>query len=111
MIHPNEQLHRDLLAEFQAGNADNAWKDGYSDGVVAHCRGRHRYSGDFGGKAGVIAALARTYADFPNQQLDLHDIVANERHLVYMWGFRWERDGRTLEGRLPCLYNLDEGGK
>jgi predicted ester cyclase len=111
VIHPNEQKHRELYEAWSRGEAERAFAEGYTDDVVAHFNGRHRYSGDVVGKTALMEAFGRTYADFANQQLDLHDVIANDTHMVFLWTFRWERDGRVLEGKLTSVYNLDADGK
>jgi ketosteroid isomerase-like protein len=110
MTHPNEQLIRDVLAAFQAGNLE-AIARLHTGEVVLHIPGRNRLSGEYRGLGDVLGALTR-FRELTDEtwSVELHDVLANDRHAVALFTRRGERRGRSGAFRTVTVYHL-RGGK
>jgi len=109
--HPNARLVRDLFAAFRARDLE-AIRSAISESAIWHFPGRNgRLAGDHAGHAGIFAFLARvselTDGTF---DLDLEEVVANDRIAVALFRGRARRRGRQLDNP-TCLKIRLEGGR
>jgi ketosteroid isomerase-like protein len=96
MAHPNEDLVRRGYAAF--GTGDMAALDGlFADDVVWHVGGRGPLSGDYAGKDAVFAYFGRlAEATGGSLRIDIHDVLANDEHVVALTTTNAERQGKSL---------------
>jgi ketosteroid isomerase-like protein len=96
MAHPNEELARRGYAAFATG--DMATLDEvFADDIVWHASGRSPMSGDFEGKEAVLAYFGRLAQETGgNFRIEIHDILANDEHVVALTTANAERQGKSL---------------
>jgi ketosteroid isomerase-like protein len=97
MAHPNEELARRGYAAFATG--DMATLDElFADDIVWHVSGRSPMSGDFEGKEAVLAYFGRLAQETGgNFRIEIHDMLANDEHVVALTTANAERQGKSLE--------------
>jgi ketosteroid isomerase-like protein len=98
--HPNATRARAVNAAFKAGDMQ-ALTDAFADDVVWHEIGS---SEPVRGKA----ALASRAGDF-EITTELHDIVANDDHVIALISATATRNGKTLEYRTAEIYHMRDG--
>ena len=108
--HPNEKRLRDLFAAFSARDVSTI-SDALAKDAVWHFPGkRGALAGSHVGHAGIFAFLARvgelTEGTF---EIDLEEILANDRSAVVFFRGRGKRLGRTLDNP-TCLKIHFRGG-
>ena len=103
------QLRRGYNA-FNAGDMATL-TEVFSPDAVWHVPGRNPLSGEKRGRDAVFAYFGKL-GELSNGtfHVDLHDIVANERHLVGVQTDTAERAGKKLNARAVLLFHM-EGGK
>ncbi len=110
MTHPNEDLVRRGFAAFGTGDIA-ALRELLADDTVWHVGGRSPLTGDYKGKDevfGFFAQLAeRAGGTF---RVDVHDVVANDEHVVALVKGTAERDGKTLNDNGAQVFHV-QGGK
>ena len=110
MAHPNEDLVRRGYAAFATGDVA-VLGELFSDDIVWHSGGRSSISGDYKGKAAVLGLFAelagRTAGTF---RIELHDVLANDEHVVGLVTVTGERGGKTLADVGAQIFHV-RGGK
>ena len=110
MAHPNEDLVRRGYAAFGTGDVATLGAL-FADDVVWHVGGRSPITGDYKGRDEVLGFLAqlaeRTGGTF---RLDVHDVLANDEHVVVLVKGTGERQGKTLNDNGTQVFHV-QGGK
>lgn len=110
MPHPNEELVRRGFAAFATGDMATL-SELFADDVVWHAGGRSPIAGDYKGKQevfGLFAQLAgRTGGTF---HLEVHDVLANDEHVVALVKTAGNREGKTLSDNGVQIFHV-RGGK
>ena len=110
MAHPNEDLVRRGYVAFGTGDFATL-RELFADDVVWHVGGRSAITGDYKGKnevLGFFAQLAeRAGGTF---RVDVHDVLANDVHVVALVTLTAERAGKTLNDEGTQVYQV-QGGK
>jgi ketosteroid isomerase-like protein len=110
MAHPNEDLVRRGYVAFGTGDFATL-RELFADDVVWHVGGRSAITGDYKGKNevfGFFAQLAeRAGGTF---RVDVHDVLANDVHVVALVTLTAERAGKTLNDEGTQVYQV-QGGK
>ena len=95
-MHPNEELLRKAYAAFSAGD-DATLRELMASTIVWHAPGHNPLAGTYRGPDEVLGYLGRlreltdgTY------RVELHDVLANDEHVVAMHRASAQRHGRTL---------------
>jgi uncharacterized protein len=109
MAHPNEELIRQGYEAFLSGNMD-ALSDLFADDIVWHSPGRNQLSGDFRGKEEVFATFGKllelTGGTF---KVDIHDVLANDTHVVVLAKATGEREGMKLDDNGVQIFHIRDG--
>ena len=109
MAHPNEDLVRRGFAAFGTGDIATLGEL-FADDVVWHVGGRSPITGDYKGKEqvfGFFAQLAeRAGGTF---RLDIHDVLANDEHVVALVKATGERQGKTLNNNASQVFHVQGG--
>lgn len=109
MAHPNEELGRRGYEAFSAGDMDTV-RALFAEDIVWHLPGRNQMSGDYKGQGEVFALFAKnmelTKGTF---KLEIHDILANDEHIVALVVARAERDGKRIEDRQAHVLHVQNG--
>ena len=104
--HPNAALIRDSLSAIL--NGDTAWlSDHLADDVVWHVGGNSRMAGTYQGKAAVIGMTPPSES---GNELDVHDILANDDHAVVIGTAHLEApDGDSVDYRFVNVFHIQDG--
>jgi uncharacterized protein len=110
LAHPNEDLVRRGFAAFGTGDIATL-RELFADDIVWHVGGRSPITGDYKGKAEVLGFFAqlaeRAGGTF---RTDLHDVLANDEHVVALVKVTAEREGKTLKDNGAQVFHV-HGGK
>lgn len=79
--HPNGTLLRGLLEAFAAGDVA-AMETAIDHDVTWHAPGTNRFSGQFRGRTAAMQRLAQMREAGISTRFDVHDVVANDEHVV-----------------------------
>lgn len=113
-MHPNEQWFRDLYAAYERGE-DETVLAAYAPDVRLHVSGGHRISGDYEGFEAFRAAYETwehsvERATGRRPVAELHDVVANDRHVVALLRSRYPRaDGTTFDQNEVWVHDVRDG--
>lgn len=109
MSHPNEAVVRrfvDAMVKRDVG----AIADSFDDDVVFHIAGRNALTGDHRGKQVVLTRLFQAWEEaFGGLEIRIHDVLANDDHVVVLSDRRASRDDRVLDMRAATVYHVREG--
>ena len=109
MRHPNAELLAGQIDALARGEIAEAMTF-YTDDVVFHYRGRNILSGEYRGKAQVVAMLGEvmrlTHGSF---RPTVHDILASDDHVAALVTVQAERDGTRVEWRSVDLFHVRDG--
>src|SRR5689334_254205 len=104
------QIVRSGFAAFKRGDL-KAVGELFTDDAVWHGRGSTKFGGDFSGREAILADMAQFAQTFNDIQLDLHDILANENHVVALVNSSVKRNGKTYDDHQTFIFHLNEQGK
>ena len=109
MDHPNEQLVRHLYDARRRGDLDTVRSLLASD-VRWHDPYPPPFGGDFSGADAVVAWMFGPLAsEMEDAGLELHDVVANDRHAVALVEWWAVLDDRRMDGREIGVYHIEDG--
>jgi uncharacterized protein len=109
MTHPNEELARKGYAAFGSGDMGTL-NELFADDLLWHVGGRSPLAGDYKGKEEVFGFFARTMEMTGGTfKLDVHDILANDTHIVAMAGTTGTREGKTLHDNGVQVLHVQDG--
>lgn len=78
--------------------------------VVWHSPGRSELAGDYGGVDAVLGFFARTMELTDGTfRVEVHDVVANDEHVVGLHAVTAEREGKTLQDRNILVFHVRDG--
>jgi len=102
--HPNATLMRRLQERMDAGDMEAAF-NAASDDIEWHEIGRAEPT------VGKEALMKRFEESFGGAEItaSMHDVVANDEHVVQLLNVTATRDGRTLEYRTAEIYHIRDG--
>jgi uncharacterized protein len=110
MAHPNEDLVRRGYAAFGSGDMA-ALRELFADDLVWHVGGRSPIAGDYKGKDEVLGFFAQLAERAGGTlRLALHDVLANDEHVVALVKVTAEREGKTLDDSGAQVFHV-QGGK
>jgi ketosteroid isomerase-like protein len=109
MTHPNEELVRRAFDAFATGDVDTL--RGLMDhDSVWHAPGRNPLAGDHRGVEAILGYFARTMELTGGTfRSELHDVVANDEHVVSLFVGRGQREGKSLEARNVLVSHVRNG--
>jgi ketosteroid isomerase-like protein len=88
---------RRLLEGFAAGDVA-AMEAAFDDDVTWHAPGTNRFSGQFRGRTAAMQRLAEMREAGISTRFDVHDVVANDEHVVALVHLHLEvADGRRYD--------------
>ena len=109
MAHPNEDLLRRGYEAFGSGDMDTVLAI-FADDIVWHVGGSNQTSGDYRGHQEVMGFFGKLMElSGGTFHLDIHDIVANDRHGVVLVTASGEKGGQKLEAREANIWHLADG--
>ena len=94
---------------FNSGNLEELAQL-FAEDVVWHCGGRGRFTGDKRGREATFAYFGQlgelTGGTF---RAELHDLVANEEHVVGLHTGTAQREGKSLNLKETLVFHLRDG--
>jgi uncharacterized protein len=109
MAHPDEAVVRRFIDAMVARDV-GAIAGCFTEDVVFHIAGRNALSGDHRGKQEVMTRLFQAWEEaFGGLEIDVHDVLADDDHVVVLSDRRATRDNRTLEMRSASVYHVRDG--
>ena len=106
MAHPDEAVVRRFIEAMVARDV-GAITACFADEVVFHIAGRNPLSGKHRGKQAVMTRLFQAWEEaFGGLEIDVHDVLATDDHVVVLSDRQATRDGRTLEMRSASVYHV-----
>jgi uncharacterized protein len=109
MEHPDAQLIRKFY-DARAGNDIEVVRSFLPDDVVWHEPGQSEFTGELRGKDAVLRMIEKareiTGGTF---KLNLHDVLANDEHVVALINWTAKRGEKTIEGREAAVYHVRDG--
>lgn len=110
MTHPNEELIRRLY-EARARGDQAAIREMFDSRVRWHKPYPPPYGGELEGVDALFEGPFRAYREELDElRLELHDVVANDRHAIALVRWRAVREGRSMDGREIAVHHV-EGGR
>lgn len=94
MTHPNEEIARRAFEAFHGGRDDDAIRQYFAEDLEYHLGGDSAVSGDRKGRAALVAGMQRISALGVEASYELHDVVANDEHVVMLISSHLEREGK-----------------
>jgi uncharacterized protein len=109
MAHPNEDLVRRAFDAFAKGDVDTL-RELMDQEAVWHAPSQDPLEGEYRGVDAILGYFAETMENTGGTfRAELHDVVANDEHVVAMYLARGEREGRTLEDRSVLVSHVRNG--
>lgn len=109
MAHPDEVVVR-RFAEAMVARDVGSVADCFADDVVFHIAGRNPLSGDYHGKVDVMTRLFQRWEEaFGGLEIDIHDVLANDRHVVVLSDRRASRGTREVRMRGASIFHVRDG--
>jgi uncharacterized protein len=109
MAHPNEDLARQGFAAFARGDME-AVKQFLAEDTRWHFPGRSPLSGDYEGVAEVLGVFGKVFElSGGTFQSELHEVFANDEHIVMLVTDRAEREGRKLHDNVAQVFHVRDG--
>ena len=107
--HPNAIAVRRGYEAFASYDLEGI-RDLFTDDAVFHIGGRNPLTGTYTGKDAVLGFLAdlvsRSGGTFKSE---LHDVLANDEHVVALTHDTAQREGRSLDENLVAVYHVRDG--
>lgn len=83
-------------AAFDAGDVDTVLEL-FADNIVWHIGGDNKYTGTYNGKQAVLEFFGRLMQDGLVQKHAIHDILANDEHIVTLSEVTVTYQGKTIK--------------
>jgi ketosteroid isomerase-like protein len=110
LAHPNEDLLRKGYEAFGKGDMDTL-RELFAPNIKWHVPGRNMISGDYNGQDEVFGFFGKiAEGTGGNFGLEIHDVLANDTHVIGLVTASGERDGKKLEDHNVHVWHI-EGGK
>ncbi|WP_369776325.1 nuclear transport factor 2 family protein [Streptomyces sp. R33] len=104
--HPHIAVFHRVLAAFSVGDMDALAQEFHSD-VVWHIGGRNLLTGDYRGREDTFALLGREFQlTGRTYRAQLHDVLANDDHMVALLQVTASREGKELDLGLALVLHM-----
>ena len=107
--HPNVALMRKGYKAFAEGDIATL-NDLFADDIVWHVGGRSPLAGDYKGKQEVFTFFGKiTELTGGTFKLDIHDVLANDDHVVVLVNSSAKRNGKSLSDNGVHVFHVRDG--
>jgi uncharacterized protein len=108
-MHPNEELVRKGYEAFGKGDIETL-NDLFADDIAWNVPGRNQLAGTYRGKDEVLGVFQKT-AELTGGtfKLEMHDLLANDDHVVGLIHATGEHDGKKLEDNSVQIFHIKNG--
>ena len=108
-MHPNEERVRNAFDAYASKDIAGA-QDLLDDNLTWHFAGKSPFSGDYTGKDAVQDVWSRRREHTGGTLgYQVHDVLANDEHVVSLLLNKAERDGNTHEWKSVSVYHMKDG--
>lgn len=108
MAHPNEQLIRRGYEAFANGDMDTL-RALFAPDIAWHVSGTNPLSGDYHGLDEVLGLFGRVQQLADSFEFDVHDVLANDEHVVALLKVRATRGDDIQEGDAIQVFHVADG--
>lgn len=109
--HPNAAKTRAGFEAFGRGDIQTA-SQMFADDIVWHQPGTGPLAGDHHGREKVLSFFAKLQEETQGTfRTEIHDIVANDEHIVALMHATAQRKGRRLDQNLVNVFHVNSEGK
>ncbi len=110
MAHANEDLVRASFEAFRRGDLDTLQGQFFAQGIVWHVPGKNPLGGEYTGIEQVLGYLGRAFQlSDGTVDIELQDVLANDRHAVALFRSRAQRKGRHLDTFDAVILRVKDG--
>jgi ketosteroid isomerase-like protein len=107
--HPDLNVFKQVHAAFMRGDM-NALGDLVAEDIVWHTPGRNPLSGTYEGREATFESFAREAELCDNTyRVDVHDVLANERHTVALLRATAQHSNRELSQDYVLVFHIRDG--
>lgn len=106
--HPNITLWRNGQEAFTRRDLGDI-RDLYSEDVVYHVPGTHRFAGDHRGLDSVMQLLARLVSEASLQITNVHAVMADEDHVVALLRMTGKQGDEQVSFDQANIYHVTDG--
>ncbi len=109
MSHPNEDVVRKAYAAHDSRDLETL-RGLLAPDIKWHSPGRHRLAGDHHGPDAVLRFLTGLHEMTSGTlRIEIHDVLANDEHVVVLAHLHGERGGRSLNDNHAQVFHLRDG--
>lgn len=110
MAHPNEEIARRAFEALHKHRDSDAISQYFAEDLEYHLGGDSAVSGDRKGRAALVAGMDHVSALGIDASYELHDVVANDEHVVMLISSHLEREGKAPYDQ-PAVWvaHVDDG--
>jgi len=109
-MHPNAQRLGDAYAAFARGDIDSIRNEYFHQDITFHVPGPSPLAGDFRGLDAVLAMFGELFAQTGgNFQIEIHDVLGNDRHVVGITTSHVTRNGQARSYRNIHVAQMKDG--
>jgi uncharacterized protein len=109
VAHPDEEVVLRFARAMVARDV-GAIAECFTEDVMFHIPGRNALSGDHRGKQAVLTRLFQAWEEaFGGLRIDVHDVLANDDHVVVLSDRKAARGALTIEMRAASIYHVRDG--
>jgi uncharacterized protein len=110
MAHPNEEVARQAAAAFQQGDLDALREKYLAADTRWHVPGRSPIAGDYDGVDQVLGLFVKLFElTDGTYRIEVHDVLANDDHVVTLLTARAERAGKQLDENQVLVSHMVNG--
>ncbi len=110
MAHPNEELVRKGYDAFSRGDMDTLRNEIFAPDIVFHVPGNSPLAGDYRGFDEVLGFFGRLdELSGGTFKIEVHDVLANDEHVVSLDVSTAEREGKRLEDKSALVQRVKDG--
>ncbi|HLC27960.1 MAG TPA: nuclear transport factor 2 family protein [Dehalococcoidia bacterium] len=109
MVHPNEEIVRKAYGAFPEGETE-ILRQLFADGIIFRIPGRSPLAGEYRGRDAVFGYLGKVMDRSAGTfKLEVHDILANDQHVIGLTVHNGTRDGRHTAFRSVHVWHVSRG--
>lgn len=107
-MHVNEQVVRRFYEAFQKEDVSGI-QTVCAPNLVWHEVGRNALSGDHRGLEQVMGFFQNMEKSLEGVEVEIHDVVANDSHVVVLENMKLHRAGKTVETKASAIFHVADG--
>ena len=106
-MHPNEEVVRRYVEALGRRDLEKV-AEAFADDVTFHIGGRNAISGTYEGDAVMQRFFPQLAGAFSIERIDIHDVLANDDHVLVLNTRTISRGDRRMEARAIATYHVED---